>query len=94
MMKFKIKYKFCLWKSYLDKGMSLTNYFKYLIAFFALASNNILLTLWIGISYGFLSLAVGYLWFRYDFIKAEKEVENQYNLFVKEVRKSIKTLKK
>lgn len=85
-MKFETKYKFCLWKSYLDKGMALTNYVKYLIAFFALASQEISFTILLAAIYLLLSFFLGWLWFKTDFIKAEIEVGNKYNLFVKEVR--------
>lgn len=92
-MKFKTKYKLALYKGYLDKGMSLTNYFKYIIAFYALASQEIYITLIIGVVYGLTSFAVGYYWFKGDFMKAENEVQNQFNLFVKEMRRKLRNKK-
>jgi hypothetical protein len=88
-MKFKTKYKICLWKGYFDKGLSLTSYVKYLIGFFALASLNIKLTLIIGFIYAICCFFLGWIWFRSGFIKAEIEVSNNFNLFVKEMRKKI-----
>lgn len=89
-MKFSTKYKLCLWKSYLEKGMGILNYVKYLIAFFALASDNIALTLIISAIFAIVSFFLGWWWFRSEFMKAETEVGNNYNLFVKQMRKSIK----
>ncbi len=86
-MKFELKYKICLWKSYLDKGLGLTNYIKYLVAFIALASSDLQLTIAMGIIYGLISFLLGWWWFTSDFMKAEIEVGNRYNIFVKEMRR-------
>lgn len=88
-MKFKIKYKICLLKSYFDKGLALTNYIKYFIAFFGLASQNVKQTLIIAFIYAVFCFILGYFWFRSGFIKAENEVNNRFNLFVKEMRNKI-----
>lgn len=85
-MKFKTKYKLCLWKGYLDKGLGLTNYFKYVIAFFALASQAIELTIIITAVYGVTSFFLGWLWYKTDFVKAEQEVSNNFNIFVEQMR--------
>jgi len=68
--------------------MGLTNYFKYLIAFFGLASANIKLTLVIGIAYAVFSYILGWGWYNTKFRETEIEVQNQFNLFVKEMRDS------
>jgi hypothetical protein len=86
-MKFKTKYSLCLLKSYFDKGFALTNYFKYIIAFIGLASKDIKNTLLIAFVYAIFCFILGYFWFKSDFILAEIEVGNKYNLFVKEMRK-------
>ncbi len=80
-------YKFCLHKAYFDTGMGLTNYVKYLIAFFGLASADVKLTLIIAVAYGILSYFLGRWWFQSKMRLAEAEVGNQFNLFVKEMRK-------
>ena len=89
-MKFQVKYKICLWKSYLEKGMSILNYAKYLVMFFALASNSVLWTFVFAAVFGISSFFLGWWWFRSEFMKAEFEVSNNYNLFVRQMRKSIR----
>jgi len=88
-MKFKTKYKLCLWKSYFDKGLGLTNYVKYLIAFFSLASRDIEAILFLGAIYGVFCFLLGWWWYSSDFIEAEIEVSNKFNKFVKEMRRKI-----
>ena len=80
------KYKICLHKSYFDTGLSLTNYLKYLIAFFGLATLNLRLTMIIAVVYAVVCYLLGYLWFKYAWINAEREVKNKYDEFVKEMR--------
>lgn len=80
-------YKFCLLKAYFEKGYALTTYFKWMIAFFGVASNNILWTMIMGIVYIPICFIIGYGWYKLDFIKAEIEVHNQFDLFVKEMRR-------
>ena len=88
-MRFQVKYKLCLWKAYFDKGMGLTNYIKYLIAFVGIASLNVQLILILGIIYGISCFFLGWWWFKWKWITAEFEVQNKVNLFVKEMRKSL-----
>ena len=85
------KYKLCLHKAYFEKGENLIRFVKYLIAFFGLASQNVKLTLIIGIIYGLVSYIIGVLWYKLGFIREEIEVSNTFNYFVKEVRKKLKT---
>jgi len=89
-MNFKTKYQICLLKSYFDKGLGLTNYVKYFIAFFAMASLDVKLTLYLGIIYAILCFFLGWWWFNSNFIEAENEIGNKYNLFVKEMREKIR----
>lgn len=84
------RYKFCLLKAYFEKGYSLTNYVKYIIALFGLASLNVKATLILGFIYGFSCFIVGWAWFKYGFVEAELEVQNRFNLFVKEMRAKYK----
>jgi hypothetical protein len=86
-MKFSTKYQICLHKNYFEKGLSLSNYLKYVIAFGALASQDLKLVLIWAAIYGAFCYILGFIWFKSDFIKAEIEVSNQYNIFVEEMRK-------
>ena len=88
-MRFSTKFKICLYKGYFEKGLSLTNYVKYLIAFFSLASQDIEAVLWMGGVYAILCFLIGWWWYRSDFIMAEIEVGNKFNKFVKEMRRKI-----
>jgi hypothetical protein len=88
-MKFKTKYKLCLWKSYFDKGLSLTNYLKYIIAFYSLAVRDFTAILLFCIAYAIFCFVLGFYWYKSNFIKAEIEVGNKYNLFVEEMRKKL-----
>jgi hypothetical protein len=89
-MKFQTKLDIMMWKSYFDKGYGVTSYFKYLIGFYALASMKVTLTMIIGVIYGIVCFILGYWWYKYDWIIAEIEIGNKYNLFVQEVRKKLK----
>ena len=82
-------YRFVLHKAYFDKGMSLTSYVKYLIAFFGVASSDVKLTLIIAGFYAVFCYFLGLVWFKYRMIDAETEVGNRFNPFVKEMRQEI-----
>ena len=93
-MKFSTKYRLCLWKGYFEKGYQLLNYAKYLIALFALSSLNVVVTMVLAAFFTVLCFFLGWFWFRYDWIKAEIEVGNNFNLFVKQMRKRISANRK
>ena len=79
-------YNLLLHKAYFDKGMGLTNYVKYVIAFFGVASSDVKSTLWIAFFYGIICYFLGMFWYKKDLVKTENEVANRNNLFVKEMR--------
>ena len=81
------KFKILLYKAYFDKGMATTSYFKYLIAFFGLASRDIFWTMTIAISYAIICFLIGLFWFKWGFTEIETEIGNRFNPFVKEMRK-------
>ena len=81
-------YKYALLKAYFDKGYGVTSYLKYMIAFFGLASSNVKTTLVIALIYGIFCFVLGWFLYRIGYAEAEQEVSNQFNLFVKEMRKS------
>jgi len=88
-MKLEFKIKICLWKRYFETGLQLTKYLIYMIGLFGLSSNNVTNTLLLGVAYGLFAFLLGWAYFRYDWIKADTEISNRFNLFVEEVRKKI-----
>jgi hypothetical protein len=89
----KFAYKFCLWKAYFEKGYSLTSYLKYVILLFGLLegikTQEITYTLIVAVLYIFACFFLGWAWYHYGIIESEIEVTNNFNLFVKEMRKEI-----
>ena len=84
-------YKFALWKSYFDKGYSVTSYFKYLFAIIGIAGLEGRILIPAFLLYGFSCFLTGWIWYHFGITKAENEVQNKNNLFVEEMR--IKTFK-
>ena len=85
-------YKLCLHKGYFEKGLSITNFFKYFIALFGVTNyayvSNVNLTIILLFGYLVGCYFLGWLWFNRGFFQAEIEVSNQFNLFVEEMRKA------
>jgi hypothetical protein len=79
-----------LHKAYFEKGLSITSYAKYLIAFFGLASGDLFSTIILGLVYIPICYSIGWFWFKKEFAKAELEVTNRINPFVEEMRNSHK----
>ena len=82
-------YKTLLLKAYFDKGLGLTSYFKYMIAFYGMSSVNVKSTMLIGIIYGFFCFFLGWIWYQFKFIETENEISNLFNPFQREVREKI-----
>jgi len=80
-------YTLALHKAYFDYGFSLTNILKWLIAFFILADQDTSTSLILGFIYAISCYVIGAVAFKIRFNEAEQEVRNQFDLFVKEVRK-------
>ena len=91
-MNFKNKYKIVLLKRYFDQGYSITSYIKILVLFFGFGSiivgGNVNLALAVGVLYGISCFIIGRIWIKNGWLIAEREVSNQNDLFVKEMRKT------
>lgn len=87
---FNWKYRLILHKSYFDKGFGVTNYFKYVIALFGLSSLNVTATLTIAFFYSIFCYIFGWAYFKYGWVITEREVDNQHDYFVKEMREKLK----
>lgn len=83
--------KLLIAKAYFDKGLSHTNYIKYLIAFFGFSSQDVKLTMIIGIIYAISCYIYGRLFYYFKFIETENEINNRFNPFVNDVRKNLKS---
>ena len=97
-MKFETKYKLILHKTYFDVGFGLTNYIKYLILLFGIASIGMesIPTEWAiaaAFIWGFGCYFLGRWWYVKGWIYAQAEVGNQFNYFQKEMRKAIENEK-
>jgi hypothetical protein len=77
-------------KAYFDKGVGITAYLKYFIAFFALASQEVMTTLIITLGYAIFCYIFGFFWYKYGWTIVEAEIGNNFNLFVLEMRKKIR----
>lgn len=79
-------YKLALLKAYFDEGYGFTSYFKYLIAFYGMASLDVRGTMIVGLGYGVSCFGIGWLIFKSRFKNAQIEVQNRVNPFVGEMR--------
>ena len=91
-MKFELKYKLLLHKSYFDKGWSFASVGRYALVLTGLAegfsTGSMKLTLIIAAIYGFCCYIFGIFFYKYNWIRAEHEVANRFNLIMQEIRAS------
>lgn len=76
-------------KAYFDKGYGLLNFVKWGIMFFGFASQKVSLTLWLGIGYAVLCYFLGVVCYKYGYVDAEVKFNNDYNEFIRKMRKKI-----
>ena len=84
-------YRTLLQKAYFDKGFSLTNQFKYILVLFGWATDDVKKTIIVGVVWAFSCWLLGRWWFRKRLIDTEKEIDNFFNPFQREVRNYINT---
>lgn len=84
-------------KYYLDLGLGLTNYAKYILILFGWASGNVKGTIYLIMAYVIFCYILGWCFVRFGWMHAQNEVTNRLNPFVEEMRKdlnnSVTTLK-
>src|SRR3990167_2219545 len=89
-----IGFKILLWKAYFDKGFGLLTYLKYILAVVgvgaAIQGISLLTIFIVGVVYGVVCLILGRLWYHYKLVETEKEIENIFNPFVKEMRNVVR----
>ena len=88
-MRFKTKIKFWMHKRYFDAGRGLLDYFKYIIAFYGLASQNIINTIFIGIIWGIFCYIIGYFYIKRKFLDVVNEINNMFNPLAREIRRKL-----
>jgi len=88
------KYRLNLHKHYFDTGYGITSLAKYFILVFGGMSFQTELSLkWtmvLLVFYAVFCYLFGWAWFRFGWYEQQLEVSNQFNLFVKEMRKVYK----
>lgn len=84
------KYKFMLMKAYFDNGYSFLSYPKWVFAIIGIGSSiqgyNLLWLLVGAIVFLIFCFIAGWIFIKFGFLEASQEVNNQFNLFVKELR--------
>ena len=92
-MKFERKYRLVRLKVFFDTGIALTSYpIKILlvvgIGFAVDDIKNISFIIAAGFLYGIFCFILGWMWYKYKWMDAQWEVSNNYNPFVKQMRRS------
>jgi hypothetical protein len=88
-MKFKTKKWIQMQKNYFAYGKSIFGFIYGLIALFGISSQNVKLTLIIGIIYYIFSYFFGKWLYKHKWVDADNECNNIYNPFVKQMRRKI-----
>lgn len=90
------QYKIALQFRYFEVGLGKLNYAKYIVALGsageALVRENIANGIYILLAFGVVVYLLGAWWFKKGLYEAEQEVNNQYNLFVKEMRSIVEEM--
>ena len=87
------KFKLLLHKKYFDTGFSQLHYARYAIMLFGLdaAIKSKMTEVMAGIVlYGLLCYCIGWAWYKYEWVLANYEVDNHFNLLARELRNYMK----
>ena len=87
----KAVFKVLLLKRYFEMGYGLTNYVKYLLALFGVASQDVKNTMLLAGVYAVMCLVIGYYWYKWGLFELDTEISNRFNGFVREMRAKIKS---
>lgn len=86
-----LKFQFLLHKAYFDKGYGWTNYFKYGLAFVGIFDMiNARIAVYSVVGYLLICYFLGRALFKYGWVDVENEVQNTFNPFVGDMRRSIR----
>ena len=88
---FEGKVKFNLQRHYVSQGKAVIGFAFGFIALFGISSQNVSQTLLLGVLFYIACYFLGRYWCKHHWFSAEMEVNNRFNPFVKEMRRSIKT---
>lgn len=90
------KYKINLHLHYFDKGygrLSIVKYFWLIVGGISMQQQiSLYYTMYLGFVYVVVCYLFGWFWFRFGWFTQEIEVSNQFNKFVREMRKTYKGL--
>ena len=84
------KFKVNLHKSYVGDGKAVIGFLWGFIALFGIASQNVKVTLILGVVFHILCYFFGRYWYNHGWKSAEQEVNNRINPFVREMRSHVK----
>lgn len=87
------KFKLLLHKKYFDTGFSQLHYLRYVIMLFGLDMIMQGAREWVvlgAVGYGIICYLVGYAWYRWEWVLANAEVGNHFNLLSRELRNYMK----
>jgi len=87
-------YKVALHKSYFDTGFNVLNYLKYPLVLLGFAIPNAKNILIIAFIYAVCCYFLGWWWLNFGMKDAENEVNNNFNPFMREIRKKVNSLHK
>lgn len=83
-------FKFALHKRYFDTGFGVLNYAKYPLVLLGIAIPDVKAIVFVALFFGLFCYFLGWWWLNKGMTDAETEVSNQFNPFVRQVRRKFK----